>query len=76
VEILFEKELPLGPAYAKPTTVKKAVFKATPGKPGFIRAMIAPCNEKQEPRFGWGDIITLMALIIGILALARIVLAH
>jgi len=57
------------------STVKKAAFKS-PGKSGFIRAILTPCNGKQDARFGWGDILTLMALVIGILALARIILAH
>ena len=56
--------------------MKKAAFKVAPGKSGFIRAILSPCNEKRDVRFGWGDVVTLMALVIGILALARIVLAH
>ena len=55
--------------------VKKAAFRVTQGKSGFIRAFLTPCNEKPA-RFGWGDVVTLVALVVGILALARIILAH
>ena len=66
----------VGPAYAKGSIVKKVVFRVAQGKSGFIRTILSPCNEKRDARFGWGDVVTLMALVIGILALARIILAH
>jgi len=56
--------------------VKKAVIKPGPAKNGFIQATLAPVNDKEEGRFGWGDVVTLMALIAGVLALARVVLTH
>jgi len=56
--------------------VKKAVFKTGPAKNGFIQGTLAPVNDKQEEKFGWGDIVTLIALIVGVLALARVVLTH
>jgi hypothetical protein len=56
--------------------VKKASFKTSPSKNGFIQGTLAPVNDKQEGRFGWGDIVTLIALTIGLLALARVILTH
>jgi hypothetical protein len=56
--------------------VKKAVFKTGPSKNGFIQGTLAPVNHKQEARFGWGDVVTLIALIVGVLALARVILTH
>jgi hypothetical protein len=56
--------------------VKKAVFKASPSKNGFIQGTLAPVNDKREGRFGWGDIVTLIALTVGLLALARVILTH
>ena len=55
--------------------MKKAV-KTGPARNGFIQRTLAPVNDKAEGRFGWGDIVTLIALIVGLLALARVVLAH
>jgi len=54
--------------------VKKAVFRAESGKGGFIRTMLAPVNDKREPRFSWFDLAMLLALIIGAVFLARLVL--
>jgi len=56
--------------------VKKAAFRVTQGKSGFIRTILTPCNEKRDAALWVGDVVTLMALVIGILALARIILAH
>jgi hypothetical protein len=56
--------------------VKKAAFKTSPSKNGFIQGTLAPVNDKREGRFGWGDIVTLIALTIGLLALARVILTH
>jgi hypothetical protein len=64
-----------GPAYAHRSYVKKAVFRAHPGKNGFIRTSLSTAH-KHEPRFGWWDMVTLAALIVGGLALARVLMAH
>jgi hypothetical protein len=56
--------------------VKKAVFKTGPAKNGFIQGTLAPVNDKHEARFGWGDVVMLIALIVGLLALARWILTH
>jgi hypothetical protein len=61
---------------AIPFYVKKAVFKGVPSKNGFIQTTLAPVNDKNEGRFGWGDVATLIALIIGLFALARVLLKH
>ena len=62
--------------YALGCCVKRAVFKAHPGKNSFIRATLAPVNDRSENRLSWSDILTLVALVIGGLALARVLLAH
>jgi hypothetical protein len=55
--------------------VKRAVFKVQP-KNGFIRSTLCPVNDRRELRLTWGDLLTLAALVIGGLALARVLLAH
>jgi len=56
--------------------VKKAVFRLTTGAKGFIHTTLAPVQDRVEPKFGWSELVTLMALVVGGLALARVVLAH
>jgi hypothetical protein len=56
--------------------VKKAAFRISAGQRGFIQATLAPVQDRREIKFGWGDVLTLAALVIGGLALARLVLAH
>jgi len=56
--------------------VKKAVFRAETGKNGFIRTTLTPSHCKNDPTFGWWDMLTLIALIGGGLALARVLMAH
>jgi hypothetical protein len=56
--------------------VKKAGSKGAPSKNGFIQATLAPVNDKNEGRFGWGDVVTIIALITGLFALARLLLKH
>jgi hypothetical protein len=67
---------PIGSGSALSGGVKKPIFKAGSSKNGFIQGTLAPVNNKHEGRFGWGDIVTLIALTIGLLALARVVLTH
>src|SRR5207237_4302917 len=57
-------------------SVKKVVFRAQPGRDGFIRSTLTPLQQKQQTRFGWWDMVTLAALIVGALALARVLMAH
>ena len=56
--------------------MKKAAFRLTAGTKGFIHTTLAPIQDRIEPKFGWSELITLTALIVGGLALARVMLAH
>ncbi len=56
--------------------MKRAVYKVQPSKNGFIRSTLCPVNDRRELRLTWGDLLTLAALVIGGLALARVLLAH
>ncbi len=38
--------------------------------------MLAPVNEKHEPRFGVRETLLLMALVLGVLALMRLLLVR
>ena len=64
------------PAVCSWSGVKRAVFKVQPGKNGFIRTTLCPVNDRRELKLTWGDVLTLAALVIGGLALARVLLAH
>lgn len=57
-------------------SVKKVVFRAEPGKNGFIRSTLTPLSNRRELKFGWWDMVTLAALVVGGLALARVLMAH
>jgi hypothetical protein len=57
-------------------SVKKVVFRAEPGKTGFIRSTLTPLSHRGETKFGWWDMVTLAALVAGGLALARVLMAH
>ena len=54
----------------------KVIYKADETRRGFISAMLAPVNCKREPRFGVRETLLVMALILGILALMRLLLAR
>ena len=57
-------------------SVKKVFYRAEQGKTGFIRSTLTPIDHKHQVRFGWWDMVTLAALIVGGLALARVLMAH
>ena len=57
-------------------SVKKVIFRAEPGKTGFVRGALNPLSHRHETRFGWWDMVTLAALVLGGLALARVLMAH
>lgn len=57
-------------------SVKKVVFRADPGKTGFVRSTFTPLDHKHQVKFGWWDMVTLAALVAGGLALARVLMAH
>jgi uncharacterized ion transporter superfamily protein YfcC len=56
--------------------VKKAVTKVGRGKAGFIRNTIAPVHDDHDTRFGLVDVMMIVALIGGTVAIARLLLAH
>ena len=56
--------------------MKRAVYKVQPTKNGFIRSTLCPVNDRRELKLTWGDLLTLAALVIGGLALARVLLAQ
>ena len=56
--------------------MKRAAFKVQPGKGGWIRTTIAPINDRREATVGFADVLMCMALVAGMITLARILLAH
>jgi hypothetical protein len=56
--------------------MKRAVFKVLPGKGGWIRTTIAPINNKHDCTFGIADVVMFTALILGLIAVARLFIAH
>jgi hypothetical protein len=65
-----------GALYAANQMVKKAVTKSGRNKAGFIRTTLAPVNDDHETRFGLVDVLLIVALIGGTVAMARWLLAH
>ncbi len=51
-------------------------FRLQPTKGGFIRTTLAPINDKRDGRFGFLDLVMFLALVIGSVAVARVLLAH
>jgi hypothetical protein len=56
--------------------MKRSAFKVQPAKGGWIRTTIAPINDRREARFGVSDVVMFGALVLGMVAVARILLAH
>jgi len=56
--------------------VKKAVTKGGRSKAGFIRSTVAPVHDDHDTRFGLVDVMMIVALIGGTVAIARFFLAH
>ena len=56
--------------------MKRAEFKVLPGKGGWIHTTLAPINDKHSSSFGVADIVMLGALVVGIIAVARLFIAH
>ena len=54
----------------------KVIFKADGSRRGFISAMLAPVNCRQEPRFGVREMLLVVTLVAGILGLMRLLLAR
>jgi len=56
--------------------MKRAGFKVLPGRGGWIHTTLAPVNDKHSSSFGFTDIVMLSALIVGVIAVARLFIAH
>jgi len=56
--------------------MKRADFKVLPGKGGWIHTTLAPVNDKHSSSFGLTDIVMLSALVLGVIAVARLLIAH
>lgn len=56
--------------------VMKAVFRADGSRSGFITATLVPSRKSQEPRFSLLDGVILIALVFGVTAMMRLVLAN
>jgi hypothetical protein len=56
--------------------MKRAAFKLTPSKGGWIRTTLAPLNDKRAARFGITDVLMFLALVAAVIGVARVLLAH
>jgi len=56
--------------------MKRADFKAVPGKSGWIHTTLAPVNEKHSSVFSVADMMMLTALVLGVITVARLLIAH
>ena len=57
-------------------SMKRAGFKVLPGKGGWLRTTIVPINDKAAGSFGLADTIMFSALVLVVMAVARLLLAH
>ena len=65
-----------GAVYAGKYAMPKVIYKADGTRRGFITAMLAPVNCRQEPRFGVWQTMFVMTLTFGTVAVMRLLLAH
>lgn len=56
--------------------MKRADFKVLPSKGGWIRTTIAPVNDKHSASFGLTDVVMFSGLVLGVIAVARLLIAH
>jgi hypothetical protein len=56
--------------------MKRALFRVDAGKGGFIRTTLSPVNEKSGPRLHVLDVVMVLALILGAVAVARVLVAR
>jgi hypothetical protein len=56
--------------------VPKIIYTANGAKRGFITAMLAPVNCRQEPKFGIRQSMWFVTLTFGTVALMRLLLAQ
>ncbi len=57
-------------------TMKRALFRVDAGKGGFIRTTLSPINERTGPRLNVLDVVMVLALVLGAVAVARVFIAH
>jgi hypothetical protein len=62
--------------YADKPAVPNVIYKADVTRRGFITAMLAPVNCRQEPKFGVRQAMWLVTLTLGTVALMRLLLAQ
>ena len=65
-----------GSGYASKVTMLKVTYRADGTRRGFVTAMLAPVNCRQEPRFGVREKLLVMSLAFGTVGLMRLLLAH
>ena len=56
--------------------VPKVIYKAEETGRGFVTAALAPLNSKQEPKFGVRQAMWVATLVVGTMALMRLLLAQ
>jgi hypothetical protein len=56
--------------------MKRAGFKLSPEKGGWLRTTLYPISHKDDFHFGAIDILMLAALVLGTVAVARLLIAH
>ena len=56
--------------------MKRAAFKAHPDKAGWIRTTLCPVNDRRDATFGIIDIVMFLSLVVGVVAAARLLIAH
>jgi hypothetical protein len=57
-------------------SMKRAAFKVHPDKGGWIRTTLAPINDRHEASLGVVDVVMFMALVLAVMAVARVLIAH
>ncbi len=55
---------------------KRGSIKLHPGRGGWIHTSIAPIQDKHEARFGVMDVAMFVGLVLGVVAIARFLIAH
>ncbi len=56
--------------------MKRVGFRVHPDSRGWLRTSIVPVNDKHEARFGTGDVLMFAAVVFGMIAVARLLIAH
>jgi len=65
-----------GAGYADNYAMPKVIYKAGGTRRGFITAMLAPVNCREEPKFGVRQTMWFMTVTFGTVAVMRLLLAH